>query len=183
MSTLGNGSGTRPAGRWSNSMNTRFHSSSQRGQDSEWSGTHSGPSDSSAPAVEVDLAARSARAGLGHPPEVAVVAGVDIAPHGHPLGRQADLVAPDRTGDLVILVGRGGQPLGRDGHVDGQELPGEVDGLALEVVAEAPVAEHLEERVVTGGPADLLEVVVLAGDAQDALVVDRPAVAPSSRRR
>ena len=60
----------------------------------------------------------------------------------------------------------------------GQELPGPVDRLALEVVAEAPVAEHLEEGVVAGGPPDLLEVVVLAGHAQDALVVDGPAVAP-----
>ena len=52
-----------------------------------------------------------------------------------------------------------------------------MDRLALEVVAEAPVAEHLEERVVARRPTDLLEVVVLAGDAQAALVVDRPRVA------
>ena len=51
-----------------------------------------------------------------------------------------------------------------------------MDRLALEVVAEAPVAEHLEERVVARRPADLLEVVVLAGDAQAALVVDRAVV-------
>ena len=91
-------------------------------------------------------------------------------------GGQADLVAPDLAGDLVVLVRRGRQALGRDAHGLRQEVPREVDRLALEVVAEAPVAEHLEERVVAGRPADLLEVVVLAGDAQDALVVDRPGV-------
>ena len=51
-----------------------------------------------------------------------------------------------------------------------------MDRLALEVVAEAPVAEHLEEGVVARRPADLLEVVVLARDAQAALVVDRAVV-------
>ncbi len=50
MSTLGNGSGTRgPSGSWSNSMKTRFQTSTQRGHVSEWSGTHSGPSERWAP--------------------------------------------------------------------------------------------------------------------------------------
>ena len=128
------------------------------------------------PAVEVDLAARAARPGLGHPPEVGVVAVVDVAPARHPLGRQADLVGPDVPGDVVVLVGRGGQALARDAQVRRQEVPRPVDRLALEVVAEAPVAEHLEEGVVARRPADLLEVVVLARDAQAALVVDRSRV-------
>ena len=127
-------------------------------------------------AIEVDLAARAARSGVGHPPEVAVVARVDVAPDRHSVRRQPDLVAPDLAGDLIILVGRRGQALRRDAEVPGQEVPRVVDRVTLEVVAEAPVAEHLEERVVARRPADLLEVVVLAGDAQDALVVDRPGV-------
>ena len=53
-----------------------------------------------------------------------------------------------------------------------------MDGLALEIVAERPVAEHLEEGVVARRPAHLLEVVVLAGDAQASLVVDGPGVRP-----
>ena len=97
-------------------------------------------------------------------------------PSGHPLGRQADLVAPDVPRDVVVRVGRGRQPIVRDAEVARQEVPGPVDRLALEVVAEAPVAEHLEERVVARRPPDLLEVVVLAGDPQDALVVDGPRV-------
>ena len=176
VSTLVNGSGTRPSGRWSNSMNTRFQISSQRGQVSEWSGMQSGPSENCAP--------RSKWISL-HGPHGPVSAirqklwsspCVDVAPARHPLGRQADLVAPDVPGDLVVRVGRGRQPLAGDAQVAGQEVPGPVDRLALEVVAEAPVAEHLEERVVARRPADLLEVVVLAGDAQAALVVDRPRV-------
>ena len=50
VSTLLNGSGVRlPSAARSNSMKTRFQISSQRGHVSEWSGTHSGPSDRWAP--------------------------------------------------------------------------------------------------------------------------------------
>ena len=51
----------------------------------------------------------------------------------------------------------------------GDEIPGEMDRLALEVVAEAEVAEHLEKRVVPGGVADVLQIVVLAAGAHAAL--------------
>ena len=49
MSTLVNGNGTRLSGSWSNSMNTRFQISSQRGHVSEWSGMQCGPSENSGP--------------------------------------------------------------------------------------------------------------------------------------
>ena len=49
-----------------------------------------------------------------------------------------------------------------------QELPGPVDRLALEVVAEAEVAQHLEERLVERGPADVLDVA-----GADALLAGR----------
>src|SRR3546814_20547746 len=39
------------------------------------------------------------------------------------------------------------------------------DRLVLEIVAEREVAEHLEEGVVPGGIADIVEVVVLAAGA------------------
>ena len=165
-------------GRWSNSMNTRFQISSQRGQFSEWSGDAVRALREVRAAVEVDLAARPAGTRVGHAPEVVVVALVDVAPAGHALRRQADLVGPDVPGDVVVLVRRRAEPLAGNPEILGQELPRPVDRLALEVVAEAPVAEHLEERVVAGRAADLLEVVVLAGDAQDALVVDGALVRP-----
>ena len=59
----------------------------------------------------------------------------------------------------------------------GDELPGAGDGLPLEVVAEGEIAEHLEEGVVLGRPADGLEVVVLAADAHALLDRGRPRVA------
>ena len=47
----------------------------------------------------------------------------------------------------------------------GDQVPGELDRAVLEVVAEREIAEHLEEGVVAGGVADVLEVVVLAAGA------------------
>ena len=51
----------------------------------------------------------------------------------------------------------------------GQEFPSPFNGFFLEVVAEGPVAEHLEEGVVVGVVADVFEVVVFASGA-DALL-------------
>ena len=53
----------------------------------------------------------------------------------------------------------------RQAETLGDEVPGELDGDVLEVVAEREVAEHLEEGVVAGGIADVLQVVVLAAGA------------------
>ena len=42
------------------------------------------------------------------------------------------------------------------------QFPGERDGVALEVVAEGEIAQHLEKRVVPPGIADVFEIVVLS---------------------
>ena len=55
-----------------------------------------------------------------------------------------------------------------------EKFPGVADGFALEVVAEREVPEHFEERVMTSGVADVVEVVVLAARA-DALLRGRGA--------
>ena len=131
-----------------------------------------GPLGELRPAVVVQLAARPAGTGVAHPPEVLLVAGRDVAPPHEALRRQADLVGPDGVRLVVIGVHRGGDAVGGDAQLIGQELPCPVDRLALEIVAEAPVAEHLEQRVVARRAADLLEVVVLALHAQAELGVD-----------
>ena len=72
-------------------------------------------------------------------------------------------VLPHRAGFLVV---------GESGHPQflrieavaalilrgGQQLIRIVDGLLLEVITEGEVAKHLEERAVTGGLADLVDV-------------------------
>src|SRR5215210_8220573 len=94
-------------------------------------------------AVEVDLAAWPARSGVSHAPEVAVVTDIDVAPDRHALLGHADL-APVLPGFLVVLVRRRAEALPRDLVNLGQQLLRPDDRLALEVIAEAPVAEHLE---------------------------------------
>ena len=56
----------------------------------------------------------------------------------------------------------------------GDQVPGEADGVVLEVVAEREIAQHLEERVVAARVADVLQVVVLAACA-DAFLRSRRA--------
>jgi len=85
------------------------------------------------------------------------------------IGRHPDVVAPDAFGVVVFLVDRDPQP-GRIGlqHV-GDEVPQEPDRVGLEVVAEAEVPHHLEEREMPVGAPDVVEVVVLAA-GPDALL-------------
>ncbi len=52
--------------------------------------------------------------------------------------------------------------LGVDTEILRHELPRKCDRVALEVVAEGEIPQHLEEGVVARGMTDLLEIVVLA---------------------
>ncbi len=109
-------------------------------------------------AVIEDLGAGAAdavgpvRRGAGGP-EVVV-----LAHPGDPVGGELDLLVPDVEGLVVVEIDGDGEPVGLDLQRPGQELPGPVDRLALEVVAEAEIAEHLEERLVERRHADVLDV-------------------------
>ena len=118
-------------------------------------------------AVVVDLRARTARAGLAHLPEVVLVEALD------PLHRDPDLLVPDRLGGVVGEVDGGPDAVAVEPGRQ-HELPGPLDGLELVVLAEAPVAEHLEEGEVAARATDLVDVVVLAGQAHALLDRRRP---------
>ena len=60
-------------------------------------------------------------------------------------------------GDVELVLGQA--------VILGDEVPGELDGLGFEVIAEGEIAEHLEEGVMAAGVADVFEVVVLAAGA------------------
>ena len=109
--------------------------------------------------VVMDLGARTAGARIAHRPEVLVlVEPVDLR------GRDADLVAPDGVGLVVVAEDRDHEVVRLEADALGQQRPGVFDRRLLEIVAEGEVAEHLEEGVVARGAADVLEIVVLAGD-------------------
>ena len=122
------------------------------------------PAGNLGPVVVEDLAAGPARAGVAHRPEVRLLA------QARELSRaDADVLQPDVRRLVVIRVYRAPQARRIQTQGEDQEVPGEMDRFALEVVAEGEVAEHLEEGVVPGGVADVLEIVVLAARAYAAL--------------
>ena len=125
-----------------------------------------------ATAVHVNLRTRAARAGITHFPEVIVFVAVE-----NMVGRQ--MLRPDCCSLVVtreaIFLGAfkhrsievGGVYLQ---HID-DVFPGKVNRAFFEVIAERPVAQHLEHRVVVGIVADFLQVIMLARDAQTLLAV------------
>jgi hypothetical protein len=92
------------------------------------------------PMVVEDLGARAARAGVGHLPEVVrhvlrlarLVADANAALGGH-----ADVLGPEVVRLVVVDVHRGPELFLRQPVDLGQQLPGEADRIALEVVAES----------------------------------------------
>ena len=83
---------------------------------------------------------------------------------------------PDLLGLVVGIVDGDPQAVGIDAQQLGVELPRERDRVVLEVVAEAEVAEHLEEHEVARRAADVVEVVVLAARPCALLGGDGPLV-------
>ena len=114
--------------------------------------------------VVEDFRARAARAGVAHGPEVIRSRDADDAIVG-----EAGHLAPQDRRLLVLGVDGDQQAVHRQAEVLADQLPGQLDRLFLEIVAEREVAEHLEEGVVAGGVADVIQVVVLAAGAHAAL--------------
>ena len=110
--------------------------------------------------IEEDFGARAAGAGVAHRPEIVAGRDADDALVG-----QAGDRLPQIEGLIVVVIDGDGEPLLGKAEVAGEQAPGVFDGVLLEVVAEGEVAEHLEEGVVAGGVADVVEVVVLAAGA------------------
>ena len=105
--------------------------------------------------VDMDLTARSARTRVPHFPEVVLLAQTDDLFRGH-------MLLPDLEGLVVVQID--GHPemfLGQP-HFFGQEFPGVSDGFFLEIRPETEVPQHLEEGVVPGGLAHVVQIVVLA---------------------
>ncbi len=90
------------------------------------------------------------------------------------------MLLPQRGGLLVLGIHGDQQLVLRQGEVAGQQRPGVLDRERLEVVAEAEIAQHLEEGVVAGGVADIVQVVVLAAGAHAFLRRGGPGVGPAS---
>ena len=87
------------------------------------------------------------------------------------------------AGLLVVVIDGDEQASLGEPEFLGDQLPGELDRALLEIVAEGEIAEHLEEGVVPGGIADIVEVVVLAAGAHAFLRRGGARIGRASRRR
>ena len=106
--------------------------------------------------VEENLATRTTGTCITHRPEVVLLA------HAREAFRiDTDFLQPDIGCFVIFPKDRDPQAFRRQLERLGQKLPRELDGFALEVIAKAEIAEHLEERVMPRGVANVLEVVVL----------------------
>src|SRR5690606_10779327 len=130
--------------------------------------------------VVEDFGTGAAGAGIGHLPEIirGIARTLVVADTDDALPRYADFLRPDVVGLVVFLVDRDPQLFLGQAVDFGQQGPGIGDGIALEIIAEAEVAQHFEERMVPGGIADVFQVVVLAPRAHAALCGRCPAVGP-----
>ncbi len=117
--------------------------------------------------VVEDLGAGTARAGVAHHPEVVgrVARALVVADADHAVGRQAHFLGPDVIGLVVLGIHGDVEFFLRQLEHHGEQFPRIVDRIALEVIAEAEVAQHLEEGVVTRRVADVLQIVMLAAGA------------------
>ena len=110
-------------------------------------------------AVHEDLTAWATEPRGTRGPEVRVVPFRQVAePEDLLRWQQAKLLGPDVEGLVVVEVDRRDERPRIDLEPRREELPAPGDGLLLPVVADAEVAQHLEERVVVRVGADDVEV-------------------------
>ena len=115
------------------------------------------------PVVIENFRAWATGAGVAHLPEV-----VFVQP-GETLSADPHFLEPDIRRFIVGHVHGDPQTIFRQPQGARQELPGKLDGFALEVITEAEVTQHLEEGVVTCRITHVFQVVVLATGADTTL--------------
>ena len=112
------------------------------------------------PVIVENLGAGPAGAGVAHRPEIVACRDAD-----DPLLGQARDLPPQIERLVIVVIDGDGELFRRQTEVARQQSPCIFDRVVLEIVAERKVAEHLKERVVARGIADIVEVVVLAPGA------------------
>ena len=128
--------------------------------------------------VHVNLAARAARAGLAHHPEIVFPVAADDMDRGVQAGGGKE----PHPLIVSILVETGGiagagfihrrvEPTRRELPLPDQQFPRPLNGFLLEIIPKTPVSQHLKKRVVIGVKADVLEIILFAAGANALLRV------------
>ena len=103
-------------------------------------------------AVIINLRARAAGTGTVLPEIVRLAEAVNA------LRCDADFVPPDIEGLVIFLVDGRIETIRLESHNLGEKLPAPVNGLALKVIAEGKVSEHLKESAVARGFTDIVDI-------------------------
>jgi len=88
------------------------------------------------------------------------------------------LLMPNVPGLIIFAKNRDPQAFGIESELPGDQLPCKVDGIVFKIIAERKIAQHFEKRVVPGGMAHILKIVVFAADAHTLLRCSGPPVGP-----
>src|SRR5690606_3095533 len=130
--------------------------------------------------IKEDFRTRTTRPGITHLPEVirGVTATLIVTNANDALGRNADFLVPDI--ESFVIFGINGDPQFFRGQIQplvtGQEGPGKIDRLTLEVVTKAEVAQHPEEGVMTRRITAVFQIVMLAAGPHTLLACGRPGI-------
>ena len=121
--------------------------------------------------ADVDLTTGPTRTGVAHLPEVLLRVEGEDAIRRNELAPELVRLLIERGAFSRPVEDRYAQTARRDAEHLRQKVPAEADGVLLEVVPEGEIYEHLKQRVVTRGEADVVEVVMLTAGAEAPLLV------------
>ena len=111
--------------------------------------------------VVEDLGAGATRAGVTGRPEIVRGRDADDAAL-----RQSGHLLPKVESLVVVMIDRDEQARLVEPELPRHERPGVLDRGRLEIIAEREIAEHLEEGVMPGRIADIVEIVMLAAGSK-----------------
>lgn len=120
-----------------------------------------------------DLGTWTTRARIAHLPEVVrrVRCAFVIADADNTFARDTNFFFPDFEGFVIGFIDGNPQTLFRQVEpvFTGQQFPCILDGVVFEIVAEAEVAQHFEEGMVTRGVTDVFSRCVYRPHARNAV--------------
>ena len=121
--------------------------------------------------IEEDFRAGAAGACVAHRPEIVRVIFLTalVAYTRDSVLRDTDFIRPNRVRLVVVLIDGDPEFFLWKFQCDGQELPGKANGIVLEIIAKAEVAQHFEESVVACGVTDVFQIIVFAASTHTAL--------------
>ena len=125
------------------------------------------------PEIVVNLRARATGPGVPHLPEV-----VFLVEAYDTLAGDSGLRCPEIFRLVILAKDRHPEAVCRKLVLLGEQFPGKLDGVFLEIVTERKIAQHFKECLVTPRVSHIVEIVVLAAGPDDLLTGCRTVVVP-----